>query len=253
MSKVEECKKCFQLSCANEKTTYCKKHQKKQKRIQTHGFCITVNNWDDEDYSNLKTFYENDTNCQYLIIGKEIAPRTGTRHLQAYIYYKKKVDFKKVIEWFSPWHVEPQKASKNVAAYVYCMEDGDYEEFGQKPRQGHRTDLEDIKHQLLKGRPMKDISKDHFSQWCQYRRAFDEFLKIHKSKYQTTIKCYDKTKLIQQFKIISKVKDRFVYPDIFNWLDVLELKEKGEYETIFIPNIPLLIEGNEDAIDEFIF
>lgn len=45
---------------------------------------------------------------------------------------------------------DKQRAKKNVAAYCYCMEDGDYIEFGERPRQGHRTDLEVIKHDLLK-------------------------------------------------------------------------------------------------------
>lgn len=247
---MSNCKDCHALSCANERTTLCKKH--KPKRKQSNGFCFTVNNYDDEDMFILSTFYENDPNCTYLIYGKEKG-KSGTPHLQGYIYFKKKMDLNKIIKQFSPWHVEAQGSAKNVKAYAYCMEDGDYTEFGERPRQGHRTDLEVIKHDLKKGKSIKDVSNEYFSQWCQYSRQFDRFKQIHKP-INTKIMCYDTTQLKKQFDIIrTEYSNYYIYNDQMRMLDVMIMKDKGIYDYIFIPNVPLFIDGYDDCIDGYIF
>jgi len=229
-----------------------KKQVRKQNIKRSNGFCITVNNYDDEDIEILKSYYDNDDNCKYLIYGKEKAPKTGTPHLQAYIYYTNKLAYNKVRKWFSPWHVEAQKAKTNVKAYSYCMEDGEFTEYGERPRQGHRTDLEVIKHDLKKGKTIKDVSNEYFSQWCQYSRQFDRFKKMHKP-LDTKIICFDQSKMKEQFTIIRKYPNHYIYNDQMRMLDVMILKDQGIYDYIFIPNIPLFIDDHSDCIDEYIF
>lgn len=220
-------------------------------RNRSNGFCFTVNNYDQEDIEILKTFYENDDNCTYLIFGKEQGKK-GTPHLQGYIYFKNKIEFNKVMKQFVPWHVEAQKAKTNVKAYVYCMEDEDYYEFGERPRQGHRTDLEVIKHDLKKGKSIKAVSNEYFSQWCQYSRQFDRFKSMHKP-VDTKIVCFDQSKMKDQFNIIRKYPNHYIYNDQMRMLDVMIMKDKGIYDYIFIPNIPLFVDDHSDCIDEYIF
>lgn len=156
-----------------------------KKEPYSRGWCFTINNWTDNHLSGLMEMYEFDDDIRYLVIGFEKGDRKNTPHIQGYVYFQKKVCFECVKLIFLAQdilsvHVEPQAAKSNVAAYQYCMKEYDYIEYGSRPRQGHRTDLEVIKCDLMSGKKtLKDISLDNFSQWCQYRRAFNEFLELH--------------------------------------------------------------------------
>jgi len=176
----------------------------KQPEKQSNGFCYTIQNYNRDDIAFAMSLYEDDDNCKYNIIGFEKGSRKETPHLQGYVYYTNKVSLSRIRKIMEPHHVECQNAAKNVAGYCYCMEDGDYLEQGERPRQGHRTDLEVIKHDILKGKPMSDISKQYFSQWCQYRRSFDEFVNIHKRKDTIVISYENDVNLPQMIKTFYK-------------------------------------------------
>lgn len=48
------------------------------------GYTFTVNNYLPEDEEKLRSFED----CVYLIYAREVAPKTGTLHLQGYVYFK---------------------------------------------------------------------------------------------------------------------------------------------------------------------
>lgn len=134
---------------------------------RSRGWCFTVQSWDDDAWGAVSALYECDIDCTYLIIGFETAPRTGQKHLQCYIYYREAKSFNTMKKKLGNVHIEAEKAKLHVKAYCYCMEDGEWFEYGQRPRQGHRTDLEVIRHDLIdKKKPIKQIANEYFSQWC---------------------------------------------------------------------------------------
>lgn len=171
------------------------KTETKTKRAKRHhGWVFTVQSWDEDDVAMVGDLYESDHNCTYLIIGWEVAPRTGQQHLQCYVRYREPVTFQTMQDRLPGVHLKPQKAKKHVEAYCYCMEDGDWCEFGERPRQGHRTDLEVIKHDILdKQKPLNTVADKYFSQWCQYRRSFEEYVRINglDRKFETEAILYD--------------------------------------------------------------
>lgn len=172
-------------------------------KTRTRGWCFILNNWTDDHLAELMAIYMEYDSIAYLIVGFESAPKTGTKHIQGYIYFTDPKGFNSVRTYLPEGsHIEDQKAKLNVNAYCYCMEDGDYYEMGNRPRQGHRTDLEVIKHDLLNNVPMTQISKQYFSQWCQYRRAFDEFSSMH-LKQDTEMVQYDDTSA-QSYKFLQE-------------------------------------------------
>lgn len=88
----------------------------------------------------------------YGIFGNEVAPTTGTEHLQAYIYSKSPVRFRTIKDMFPGAHIEKAKGNpvQNVA---YCSKEGDFFEVGRehKPvsaagtsQQGKRNDLQNL-------------------------------------------------------------------------------------------------------------
>jgi len=212
-----------------------------KKDTRSRGWCFTVQSWSEESCADVMSLYEEDSNCTYLIVGFEIAPRTDKKHLQCYIYYTNAISFSQMKKNLYGVHIEPQKSELNVKAYVYCMEGHDCCEFGERPRQGHRTDLEVIKFDLLdKKKSIKDISVEYFSQWCQYRRAFDEFQRIHNLiKYDTQFYLYDpkdhaSIRLIYQMDVVNSyiIESEYQVPLV----TIMHYYYSGKYKYIFYPN-----------------
>lgn len=54
---------------------------------QYRAFVFTLNNYTDEDIEWLKSWFENGR-VRYLVVSKEVAPSSGTPHLQGYVYLK---------------------------------------------------------------------------------------------------------------------------------------------------------------------
>lgn len=207
--------------------------------MRSRGWCFTINNYTDDDIAFATSLYEDYINCTYLIIGFEKG-RSGTSHIQGYVYFTNPVRNAWMAQQHSKWHYEAQKSKTNVKAYVYCMEDNDYYEMGERPRQGHRTDLEVIKYDIKNGVPMKDISNNYFSQWCQYRRAFDEFKNMN-TKYDTQIHVYDSEDLDYSMWYIYKNYNMTNVLLLYSQYDMLinELMSKyysGKYEYIIVPS-----------------
>lgn len=83
---------------------------------------------------------------RHLIYGKEIAPTTGTPHLQGAIYFDSQRTLSAVIKSLPGCHVE---AARNYPALVeYCKKEGNYIEDGEAPmdrkQQGKRGREEEL-------------------------------------------------------------------------------------------------------------
>lgn len=83
---------------------------------------FTLNNWTEDELATLIRVFE--TKKAKYIMGKELAPSTGTPHLQGYVEFKSKVrpieavGVKRVI-----WFLRDASSEANVK---YCSKDGDY-------------------------------------------------------------------------------------------------------------------------------
>lgn len=77
--------------------------------------------------------YANDA-CNYMVIGREVCPATGRRHLQGFVSFKTKTTLKKVKEVLGDpaMHLEPKRGSCKQAS-DYCKKDGDFDEWGELP------------------------------------------------------------------------------------------------------------------------
>lgn len=72
---------------------------------RSRSFCGTWNNYTDEMQGTLRSHVDL-TNATYLIYGREVAPDTGTPHLQFYVRYKCQVAFSTVRGYFPGAHIE---------------------------------------------------------------------------------------------------------------------------------------------------
>lgn len=102
---------------------------------------FTINNFTDEDTDSLGNL-----ECGYLLFGEEIAPTTGTPHLQCYVEFNGKKTWN-VVRSLLPARaadIAVRKGSQKQAI-AYCKKDGKFVERGEPKNQGARHDLDGIR------------------------------------------------------------------------------------------------------------
>jgi len=104
--------------------------------LQKRTWCFTLNNYTEDDCKNILEW----TDTKYIIFGKEIAPETGTPHLQGYVVFNSGIRLTTLKNKHAKMHWE---AAKGNAAqnYKYCSKGGLFTEKGEIPRPGTRTDI----------------------------------------------------------------------------------------------------------------
>jgi len=118
---------------------------------KARAYVFTLNNYNDENVACLDQL-----DCVYMVYGKEIAPTTGTPHLQGYVYFKNARAVKSVRKLLAGAHVE---AAMGTAAQnkEYCSKGGEVTERGEIPRPGARTDLQIVKDIIVAGGTVADV------------------------------------------------------------------------------------------------
>lgn len=148
-------------------------------RQRNKRWCFTLNNWTVDELTDIILVGEDESQCTYLIVAKEIG-ENGTPHLQGYVEWTSRLGIKGVKDRLGErCHVEVAHGTAQQAS-DYCKKDKDYAEYGnleaRTERQGYRTDLDDIRDRLRSGTTVVEIAEENFAIWCQYRRAFNEYV-----------------------------------------------------------------------------
>ncbi|AOW44153.1 Rep [Mouse associated cyclovirus 1] len=138
-------------------------------------WCFTTNNYTDDDIYRLRTLGNAISTNGYLLFGYEIAPQTGTRHLQGYVRFPQPRTFPWVVgELPLGSHIEQAKGTER-ANYRYCTKSNSFEEYGQQKSQGQRSDLEHAIHELLHERqPLQQVAENNPSVFVRNFRGLHE-------------------------------------------------------------------------------
>lgn len=98
-----------------------------QSQSQGKNWCFTLNNYWPEEYATLL-----DLDAQYVCIGKEFCPTTGTPHLQGFVVFhtNKRLSAVKKIHPTAHWELCKGSAESND---TYCKKGGEYEVRGVLP------------------------------------------------------------------------------------------------------------------------
>jgi len=97
---------------------------------KSRGWCFTLNNYTEEDEKKIKE--ELALHARYVIYGREVAPVTGTPHLQGYIYFDNARQRRSVSKFIPTARLEKANGTAEHS-YIYCSKDGDYVEYGARP------------------------------------------------------------------------------------------------------------------------
>lgn len=127
---------------------------------QKKGWCFTYNNYGpgtDPPSAPADIFNRLEGHHVFVVLGKEVCPSTGTRHLQGYVLFSDRKRFKTVKSLIGAGaHIEPAKGSP-LQNYNYCSKEGDVETRGTLPK-GKHTALSVVCEELKAGVPLRTIA-----------------------------------------------------------------------------------------------
>jgi len=162
-------------------------------------WCFTLNNYKPAEVKKLEAY-----ECEYMVFGYEIAPKTGTKHLQGFMQFKNnklfttlKKAFKRI--WLAKRVGSPLQAS-NYCKYLDYergktpsqLNDKLFEKGKLIPRdeQGTRTDLNQMTSLIFIGKlSVKDILRIDPMKYHLYGRTFEKCEDLRIAQTPRTKKC----------------------------------------------------------------
>lgn len=181
---------------------------------------FTWNNYTDADETSLQA----EEKFCYLTYGREVAPTTGTRHLQGYLVLRRAVRFSQLHREFPRLHWEPAICSE-AKCKRYAQKCGDFFERDTRV-QGRRTDLDGAV-ETLKEKGLSACRREHPTTYLKYPRGFDALAKEFTDEAPPTIRnvqvawLYGPTGSGKTHYVYNAIPDVFSCPDIVNlrWFD----------------------------------
>lgn len=178
------------------------------------GWCFTINNITQEFHDNFyKDCYVNKIKFEYIMWQVE---KVSTIHMQGFVYFKNPRAFGGIKPYFHSAHLEPMKGSieQNVA---YCSKTesrvaGPFE-FGERPKQGRRTDLEEIAKVAMQPGGLDVIKSENPSYYIRYHRGL-QLLAEESQPHRTT-----KPTVTWLWGLAGAGKTKYVF-DLYNANDI---------------------------------
>lgn len=170
--------------------------------------------------------YMETSSAVYIVVGREECPTTKRLHDQGFVYYSAQRGSMTQIARELGSTCKP--CNGNLDQNIdYCTKDTKYREFGAKPKQGNRSDLDGLAQQLMAGtNTVDDITLETPAMYHQYGRTLnkieDIMLRKRRRTWMTT--CDWVTGPTGSGKSHYGLKDfdpetHYVYPDDNGWWD----------------------------------
>lgn len=132
-------------------------------------WCFTLNNYGDQ-----RPHYDAERH-EYLVYGFEVAPTTGTPHLQGYVRWRKRQRPQALARWLPRANFTRCDGTEGENR-TYCTKSGNFVEHGvfvaERNMQGRRSDLEAIRARIKQGETMANIADGYFSDFVRYHSGF---------------------------------------------------------------------------------
>lgn len=120
---------------------------------------------------------------RYVAYAEEVAPTTGTPHLQGFFYAHNDVSLKQLKKFLpsASWRIMEGTFAQNEA---YCSKQGKLVEFGERPMQGRRTDLIMCKRRLDEGMSVMQLAEQesYYNHVAKHSRFFEKYAQYKKRK-----------------------------------------------------------------------
>lgn len=148
---------------------------------RARSICFTHNNYVEGDDEKIKNAFPN----AYGIIGKEVG-ESGTPHLQGYLKLERQTSLKKITDELARVlgrrpHVEKTQGTpqQNIE---YCSKEGNFIEWGDRPKMGKRMDLEAAYDDARSDMKMVEVADRHKSAFLRYHRGIEKVRELHNAE-----------------------------------------------------------------------
>nr|QKV51271.1 putative replication associated protein [Crucivirus sp.] len=200
------------------------------KHQRLRGVCFTLNNYTDKDQQDLRDQYDAGL-YTYLVFGREVG-KLGTPHLQGYAHFTKQNSFEQIRKIFGrKFHFEYARAtgSKFAERYLYCMKDGDFEEFGVRPVHGTNEQKKLKITELIKeGKNQTEIREicpeGYFHHGVKVENWFEDERKINPPKLKTKFYYIERSEDINIYEAIEKLFPNEEFAHIFNLSELISYR-----------------------------
>jgi hypothetical protein len=151
--------------------------------VRKRTWCFTWNNYTSQNLDFVEGVLKDTSVTRFGCYGLEVAPTTGTPHIQGYIRLVQPKSFNALVTWWGQGpHFEIAKGNEE-SQRKYCSKTRPedeapnevYKEFGTPKRPGKRNDLLAVKDAIRNGANMREIADEYFSEWVKYRSAFKDY------------------------------------------------------------------------------
>jgi hypothetical protein len=148
-------------------------------------YVFTFNNYEP---NNTREAIEHwDLHSTYIGWGEEIAPSTGTPHLQGLVRFKNKIRPRQASNLLGEifgvgqgQHIHCERAKGTFAqAKAYCEKEGRYTFRGEEPAQGKRSDLTIVAEKLSAGESLRDACSEHPGTFIRYSKGLIAWSQLH--------------------------------------------------------------------------
>lgn len=141
-----------------------------QRTPRNRSFVFTINNINDDSEAVLNALA-----VKYIVYGREEAPTTGQKHLQGYVTFNSVQSLLQVKAKLPDGaHVEVAKGSA-AQNRTYCTKSLNFQERGELPAQGKRTDL-DIAIDLALTAGLNAVAEQHPKSWVLHSKGLKELV-----------------------------------------------------------------------------
>lgn len=138
---------------------------------------FTLNNYTEEEEKHLQGLVE-EQYLKYLLYGKEVAPSTGTPHLQGFLILASAKTLQQVKDKLFPRiHLEISKGNFQQI-FDYCTKEGNVTELGNKPNQGSRSDLQRFREMVDNGATETNVAQELFDTWAKYPNLYGRYRRL---------------------------------------------------------------------------
>lgn len=144
---------------------------------------FTMNNYTNEDVARLRdiTTTHNEV-VAFISWGFEIAPTTGTPHLQGQLELRAQLRWNQVRSLLGPQAWLAVRRGTFEQAEEYVEKGGEHEQYGERvssERRGQRQDLVHLREDLNSGSTLRYIAQNHFSAFIRYQRGILAYRLLH--------------------------------------------------------------------------
>lgn len=148
--------------------------------MSSRNFVFTWNNYEEDDIETLKSLVPE--TLRYVAFSREVAPTTGTPHLQGWITHNKKSRVTAVRSLLPGVHIEVMRGSFNQND-KYCSKSSELEHYGDRPNDPKESEKDRWKKvmELSKAQQYERIMDDYPDIWIRYSTSLK---KIHQDVLQ---------------------------------------------------------------------